>query len=466
MSFANAAKNYKPVTRTTNGMRAEQSTGSAVLDLFNKIGSARGMDISDLFIRALHENEDLTIRVLLWARDIRGGAGEREQFRKLLSVLETRNPALAARILPKIPELGRWDDLFALSKDETKALAFSMIREALTLKNGLAAKWMPRKGVIAHQLASFLNLTPKQYRKLIVGLTQVVETQMCQKHWDEINFSQVPSLASARYQKAFMRNAEEKYRWYREQLKKPVSERDPSVKINAGAVYPYDVLKSVVNGNADVAQAQWEALPDFLNGNSIFPIVDTSGSMGYIHSSHIAPIHIAVSLGLYVAERNSEAFRDLAMIFSGTPQLVHLSGKLSNRMRQMREIVSANTNLKAAFTMLLDIAVKGKVRQEDMPKNLLILSDMQFDECIIYDDSAIEMIRRKYQSAGYEVPRIVFWNLNSNYDNVPVQMTETGTALVSGFSPAILRAVLSNDLEDFTPYNVMLKTIMVDRYAV
>ncbi len=469
MQFSKAAKQYVAPARTTNGMAAEHTSGSAVLDLFNKIGSSRGLDIRDLFLRSLSENEDLTLRVMLWARDIRGGAGEREQFRNLLRTLELHRPELAARVLRKTPELGRWDDVLAVNTDEARTLAFSMIREALDLKNSLAAKWMPRKGKTAAQLASFLGLTPKQYRKRIVGLSQVVETLMCKKQWSEINFSHVPSVAAARYQKAFKRNASEYYTAYLQELQKPVEQRDPAVKINASAVYPYDVLKSLHNGNETAAQAQWYALPDYLNDNSVFPIVDTSGSMGYMHSTYWdspAPIHVAVSLGLYVAERNKSDFKDLLMIFSERPALVQLSGGLAKRVKQMKEIIASNTNLHAAFDMLLDIAVKGKVPQEHMPKTLLILSDMQFDRCVVYDDTAQQMIRRKYTAAGYEVPRIVYWNLNAYHNSVPVRMLEDKTALVSGFSPAILKAVLANDLEEFTPYSVMLKTIMADRYAV
>ena len=469
MRFSKAAAQYVAPVRTTNGMAAEKESGSLVLDLFNKIGSSRGLDLTDLFFRALAENEELTLRVMLWARDIRGGAGEREQFRNLLRALELRRPDLATRVLHKAPELGRWDDVLAVNTDEARSVAFSMVREALNLKNGLAAKWMPRKGKTAAQLANFLGLSPKQYRKLVVGLSQVVESQMCKKQWNEINFSHVPSVAAARYQKAFKRNAPEYYTAYLQELQKPVEQRDPAVKINASAVYPYDVLKSLYNGNETAAQAQWDALPDYLNDNSVFPIVDTSGSMGYMYGTYgssPAPIQVAVSLGLYVAERNKSDFKDLLMIFSERPALVQLRGSLAKRVKQMKEIIASNTNLHAAFDMLLDIAVKGKVPQEHMPKTLLILSDMQFDECVVYDDTAQQMIRRKYTAAGYEVPRIVYWNLNAYNNNVPVRMLEDKTALVSGFSPAILKAVLANDLEEFTPYSVMLKTIMTDRYAV
>lgn len=481
MSFANAAVNYKANTpaRTANGMKAFSTSKSAVLDLFGLIGSARGVDITKQFAAALAENTDLTVRMLLWARDIRGGAGERQTFRNLLADLEKLNPKLAGRLIRKVPELGRWDDLFAYKDPLNRANAFAFIREALSKGDGLAAKWMPRKGPIAVELTRFMWLTPKQYRKLVVGLTNVVETKMCAKAWNEINFSHVPSVASARYQKAFGRNAAEAYSAYIRELQKPVEQRDPKVKINAGAVYPYDVVRSVYKGNLAVADEQWKALPNFVGNAKIFPIVDTSGSMGYMPFNSYyrefrsmtgapQPIEIALSLGLYVSDKNTSDFKDLMMIFDNTPRLVTPKGTLSQRLKAIPEIVSGSTNLHKAFDMLLDIAVKGKVAQEDMPEVLLILSDMQFNQCVRYDDDAQQMIARKYAAAGYNVPKIVFWNLSmyaKENGNTPVRFDDKGTALVSGFSPAIMKSVLANDLEDFTPYNVMVKTLMSDRYT-
>lgn len=473
MAFVNAVKNYntsKPA-RTANGMKANSTSKSTVLDLFGLIGSARGTDITKQFVSAMVENQDLTVRMLLWARDIRQGAGERATFRKLLSELEKIDPTLAGRLIRKVPELGRWDDLFTFNDPINRQKAKAFIREALANKDGLCAKWMPRKGPIAVEMTRYLELTPKQYRKLLVGLTNVVESKMCAKEWNEINFSHVPSLASARYQKAFGRNAKEAYSAYIAELKKPQAERDPKVKINAGAVYPYDVVKSVVKGNAAVADEQWKALPNFIGDAKIMPMVDVSGSMGslWYTRSDLQPIDIAVSLGLYCADKNTGDFKDLFLTFSGKPKMEHLKGTLSQKMKQMEKSHwDMNTNLHAAMDEILKIAVKGNVPEKDMPQMLLILSDMQFDQCTRYDDSAMQMIKRKYNDAGYNVPKIVFWNVSmygKANGNTPVRFDERGTAHVSGFSPAIMKSVLANDLEDYTPYNVMVKALMNDRYA-
>ena len=474
MSFVNAVKKSKnkEVARTANGMKAYATSASPVLDLFGIIGSARGTDITKQFTASFVEDADLTLRMLQWARDIREGAGERATFRNLLSALESTDPTLAGKLMHKIPALGRWDDLFAYKNSINRNQAFALIAEALEAKNGLAAKWMPRKGPVAVELTRYLGLSPKAYRKLIVGLTNVVETQMCAKEWEAINFSHVPSVASARYQKAFGRNAKESYSAYIAELKKPVAERaDPKVKINASAVYPYDVVKSVIKGNAAVADEQWKALPNYIGDANVLPMVDVSGSMGSLWYSHgdLQPIDFAVSLGLYCADKNTGVFKDLFLTFSGKPKMEHLKGTLSQKMTQMSKANwEMNTNLHAAFDEILKIAVKGKVAQEDMPDMLLILSDMQFDACTRYDNSAMQMIKRKYKDAGYNVPKIVFWNLSSygkENGNTPVKFDKNGTAHVSGFSPSVMKHVLADDLEEFTPYNVMVNTLMNDRYA-
>ena len=473
MSFKSAAIQHlnEAPARTANGMKARKTSASAVLDFFGKAGSARGTDLTKEFMTAIADNQDLSVRALLWTRDIRAGAGERKQFRDLLSKLENSDPTLAGRIMAKVPELGRWDDMFVYVDPINRRKAFEMIRDALNAKNGLCAKWMPRKGPVAVELTKFLGLTPKAYRKLIVGLTQVVETQMCAKEWEAINFSHVPSVASARYQKAFGRNAKEVYSAYLAELQKaPEDRKDPKVKINASAVYPYDVVKSVVKGNAAVANEQWKALPNYVGDARIMPMVDVSGSMGSLRYSYgsgtVQPIDVAVSLGMYLSEKNTSDFKDMFLTFSGKPKLEVLKGTLSQRVAQLEKAHwDMNTNLHAAFDEILKVAVKGKVSQEDMPDILIVLSDMQFDQCTRFDDSAQEMIRRKYEDAGYEVPKIVFWNLSPyGRDNTPVRFDDRGIAHVSGFSPAIMKTVLANDLEDYTPYNVMVKTLMDSRY--
>jgi hypothetical protein len=321
---------------------------------------------------------------------------------------------------------------------------------------------MPRKGEDAVALRTFLGWSPKYYRKRLVELTKVVETQMCDKNWNAINFEHVPSLAMARYGKAFDRNAPTQFAAYKNKLE------TGEAKINASAVYPYDVVKSLKAGNDQLANAQWNALPNFIGDASVLPMVDVSGSMTCRAGGmkEMSCLDIAISLSMYCADKNTGAFKDLFLTFSTNTKFNHLKGNLAAKYRQLSNANwDMSTNLEGAFREILRVATTNKVAPEEMPKVLLILSDMQFNSATTYNDSAIEMIRRKYAEANYQMPAIVFWNLNS-YDNVPVRFDENGTALVSGFSPAIMKSVLESNYEDMTPEAMMLKAVSSDRYAL
>jgi hypothetical protein len=476
-TFVNAVVNQE--ARTANGMKARKSTANSVVDLFFNIGASRGKDVTPAFVAAFVQDRDLALRVAAWARDIRGGAGERESFRSILRYLEKTDVEAAKALLAKVPELGRWDDIFVFNTDVMKSVAYTMLGDALRERNGLAAKWTPRKGKIAQEIRTFFGMSPKFYRKSLVEMTKVVETQMCAKEWDTINFSHVPSVAASRYKKAFNRNTPA-YAAYVAELQKPVAERSADVKVNASAVFPYDVLKGRMSSygqkfdktELDLIEAQWAALPNYVGDANVLPLVDVSGSMtcpagGHASKSGVTCLEVAVSLGLYLADKNTGKFKDTFLTFSSSPQLLHLKGRINEKIDQMvRSDWQMSTNLHAAFKKILDTAVKGNVPQAEMPEVLLILSDMQFNGCVNYDDSAIEMIERKYRESGYEMPKVVFWNLNASYGNTPVKFDKGGTALVSGFSPAIVKPLLSGDLDGFTPESVMLKTIMDDRYKV
>jgi hypothetical protein len=469
-TFVNAVVNQE--ARTANGMKARKSTANACVDLFFKAGAMRGKDIVPSFAAAMAENKEFALRIAAWLRDVRGGAGERELFRSILKYLEKNDPASAEALVRKVPELGRWDDLFVFESKDLKRVAYTILGDALREQNGLAAKWTPRKGPVALEIREFFGMSPKFYRKSLVEMTKVVESQMCAKEWDEINFSHVPSVAASRYKKAFNRNTPT-YAAYVQAL---VKGDNPEVKVNASAVYPYDVLKGRINNygvnfdktELDLIQKQWEALPNFVGDASILPLVDVSGSMSCPagQNSKLTCLEVAVSLGLYLADKNKGKFKDTFLTFSGSPELLHLKGNINQKIDQMvKSKWAMDTNLHKALDKILKTAVDAGVPQEEMPKMLLILSDMQFNACVTFDDSAMQMIQRKYESAGYEVPKLVFWNLNAR-DNAPVKFDESGTALVSGFSPAIVKPLLSGNLEKFTPEAVMLETIMQDRYAV
>jgi hypothetical protein len=455
-------------------MATNSTSLNACVDLFFNIGAMRGQDKQRLiatFSKAFNEDPKRAMKLLFWARDIRGGAGERQVFKDIIAYLAENHDLALKPNLHLISEYGRWDDLLVLSGTYLEKDAFTLITEALKNGSGLAAKWMPRKGTIADRLRNFMNLSPKQYRKYLVGLTNVVETKMCAKEWDSIEFGKLPSLASSRYQKAFGKNAYESYSAYIQSLVKG------EAKINAGAIYPYDVTKSLTHGNSTVADEQWKALPNWMEGanDMILPVVDVSGSMDCPvgGNKNLTCIDVAVSLGLYISERNEGAFKDAFITFSENPQIQVVSGSLDDRYRQMsRAKWGMSTNLEATFKLILDQATKHELSQDEMPNKILILSDMEFNEAIgergwkitnTWNPTAQQMIEKMYADAGYKVPQIVYWNIQSRNGGVPVAFDKLGTALVSGFSPAIMTSLLGGDIE--SPQQIMDKTILSERYA-
>lgn len=463
-SFRNAVTQAANQTRTENGMPALKSSLNANVDLFFSIGASRGKDITAQFDAALQEDPEMAVRNLLWARDVRGGAGERAQFRALLKHLEAKHrDDLLERIVPLVPELGRWDDLLIFSTQQWQEKAYSFIFQALASGDNLCAKWMPRKGPQAVAMTKFFQITPKQYRKGLVALSNTVEQKMCARQWDQIEFGKLPSVASARYQKAFGKRCGERYNAYKSALVKGTA------KINAGAVYPYDVLKSAERGDEVVAQAQWDALPNFLqDGHGILPVVDVSGSMGCTvgGSDNLTCMDVATSLGLYIADKQQGPFAGVFVFFTDRAEVGTLTKGHSLRQKKaaLMSRVGYSTNIQAVFRSVLDVARKGKVAPEDMPKYILMFSDMQFDGGQVHgrDVGSFEMAKRMFKDAGYELPKLIYWNLNARGNNTPVTYDQRGVALVSGFSPSLVKSVLG--AKNVTPADIMRETLMNSRY--
>lgn len=449
---------------TANGAVTNVSSLNKNVDLFFLAGASRGKDITSAFAGAFVEDPEVATRVLQWARDARGGAGERETFRKLFGYLLKNEPAIASRVLPKVPDLGRWDDVLIAFGSPIEREALRMIAFALNdVKDGLCAKWMPRQGEQANKIRSYMRLTPKQYRKLLVGLSNTVEQKMCAQDWTGIVYPHVPSVAAGRYQKAFLKHDPKGYGEYKAKLVAG------EAKINASVAYPYDVVRALRTGDKTVSNEQWKALPNYLEGSdeNILPVVDVSGSMDSVRvAGSITALDVSVSLGLYVSERMGGVFKDQFVTFSGAPEMLKLKGSLSQRYDQMaRSNWGMNTDIQAVFKLILNAAKTHKVDQKDMPTKILILSDMEFDQCAGRQKvsvSAMTMIEKEFEAAGYKLPQIVFWNLNGRAGNSPVTYNQVGTALVSGFSPSIVKSVLGG--EEMTPISIMLKTVMVQRY--
>lgn len=453
--------------RTHNGAVTNHTSFSHNLDLFNIIGSSRGKDLTVQFDKALKENPELALRMVQWVRDCRGGAGEREMFRSLLRSL-VRKPEYretSIQILRKVPMLGYWKDVIRLyNVPEFQPTINEMIAVALAAEDALCAKYLPRKGPVAATIRNALGLPARDYRRMIVRLSNTVEQKMCARQWNEIDFNKIPSLAAARYQKAFVKNAQANYEAYINALEKG------DAKINAAGVYPYDVLKSVMSGVAAVADQQWKALPNYMEGTNeqVLPLIDVSGSMHCPTAINgVSCMTAAIGLGMYLSERAPGKFKNHYMTFSERPRMEVATGTLSERYRSIsRADWGGSTNIQAVFETLLDKAVKFSVPESEMPTMIVIMSDMEFNCSWIggKSETAFRMIEDKYKKAGYTRPKLVFWNMNGRVGNSPVTLGEGGTAMISGLSPSILTSVLG--AKDFNPYSIMLEALMVDKYAL
>lgn len=469
-------------TFTENGMTTNSSSLNSCVNLFFQIGAMRGKDkqvLINAFVKAYSEDALTAMRLLFWARDVRGGAGERQVFRDIVRYLAENRTESLAKNLPLFSEYGRWDDLLVLIGTRLEKQALGVIKQGLNDKNGLCAKWMPRPNVSSREskrqasvIAKFLELTPKAYRRLIVDLSNTVEQLMCSKNWAQIQYSKLPSKAMSDYMKSFSKNDLERFQAYLTSLEKG------ETKINAGALYPYDITKNLNNGSARGADAQWLALPNYMTNNSerLLPVVDVSGSMSCPAggSKSVTCMDVSISLGLYISERNEGPFKDAFVTFSDRPQLQYLKGKLSERYQQLKTSSwSMSTNLEAVFRLILTQATSNKVAPNEMPTMVLILSDMEFNSATggsswgnrqsSWNPTAQKMIENMYAQAGYEIPKVVYWNLNARNDNFPVQFDKQGTCLVSGFSPSLLTNLLQG--KDLSPVSMMNQVVNSERYA-
>ena len=456
------------LTLTDNGMVTNPTTLNKCVDLFFSIGSMRGKSKDNLikmFNEAFEENPLVSTKILFWVRDVRGGAGERKVFRDIIEYLSIHSPQTLRKNINLIPEFGRWDDILILLGTELEEDMFEHIRASLINRtDGLCAKWMPRKGEVANKLRKFFKMTPKVYRKMLVELTNVVENKMCSKDWESIDYSKLPSLASSRYQKSFKRNDGVRYEEYKNAL------IDGTAKVNAGAVYPYDIIKSMRSGGDDVVNnKQWESLPNFMEGSTerILPVVDVSGSMSCEvgGNPNLSCMDVAISLGMYISERSEGNFKDAFITFSEDPQLQYLKGNLKQRLKQlMNADWGMSTNIEKVFRLILTQAKKNNVSEDMMPTKIMILSDMQFNQATDRYSKSYDMIEKMYEEEGYKKPSIIFWNLNGRGGNFPVEFDKEGTALVSGFSPSILKSIIKG--KNMTPESILMDTVNDERYSV
>lgn len=453
--LVNATRQYDSLT--ANGAITHSTSLNYCLDLFFLAGASRNMRESDIilaFDRAHAQNKNLAYKILFWARDARGGAGEKRFFQIVMEHISKEYPYEYDQLAIYIPEFGYWKDVFKIEEPNENNLNWLKTQLEESPNANLLAKWFPRKGKWFVAMHQYLKMTPKEFRKKLVSMTKVVETQMCANEWSEINYSQVPSIAMNKHRNAFFNRDGQRYAEYISDV------QDGKQKINASVLFPHQLYQAIQKGeNANAVEAQWNALPNYMEGSTerIIPVCDVSGSMEGL------PMDVSISLGIYISERNEDIFKDAFLTFSERPQMNYLSGSLSERMRQLqRADWGMSTNLQATFDLILNSAVRESLPEDEMPTKILIISDMEFNSAC-RGGSNLDSIRAKYSDAGYKMPEIVFWNVNGRLGNVPASAQDSGIGLVSGFSPSILKSVLQGVI--YTPEQLMLDTVDTARYS-
>lgn len=503
-TFMNQMKNATNYGYTENGAIKHNTTNSAVLDMFALGGAYRSRSYEDvilLFKNAFEEDPVLAMKCLFYLRDIRGGQGERRFFRTAYRWLCQNEPKVAATNLEKIPEFGRWDDLIYIAEGTPlEEPAFYLIKYQLQLDKysktpSLLAKWMPSQNAsnketqrLGHKIANFLNMTDREYRKTLSSLREkikVLETLMSQNRWDEIEFDKIPSKAGLIYKNAFAHKEVTAARYQAFMANK-------ETKVNAGALYPYEIVaKALKNGaywgwgdrdmldiDRQAIEKYWNSLPDYFANtpnSKMICVVDTSGSM--CRSDAAAPINVAISLGMYAAERAGGPFKDHYISFSNRPQLIKIEGvDFVDKVRRIyRTHLCENTNLSAVFDMLLTIADKPNVREEDIPNHIVVISDMEIDSATgdssswyytrrngiwskDHIETTMESIRSKWEAHGHKMPKLTYWNVDARNDTI----LDAGpnVSFVSGMSPSIFKQVMTGK----SAWDLMIDILMSDRY--
>ena len=493
-SLLNGLKNGANFTHTENGAVTHITTRSDLLDLFAMGGAMRNRSDADcilMFQKAYAENPTYALKCLFYLRDCRGGQGERRFWRVCMKWLAENDPSAALRVLPHVPEYGRWDDLYVFVGTALQNNALELIKTQLALDvtcktPSLLAKWLKSENASSHEtrrLAAitrdYLGMSHKQYRKtlsLLRGRIKIVETLMSQNRWDEIEFDKIPSKAGLIYKNAFAR---------RDILKEKfvAFAKDKTTKVNAKTLYPYECVQEAYRearrplGDASrlMANKRWDCLADYFNGASLnaLAVVDTSGSMTW--HGPVYPIDVAISLGLYCAEKAKGPFHGHYISFASRPELIRTEGvDFCDKVHRVRDkALCDTTNIEGVFDLLLNTALAYDCDQNDLPENIIIISDMEFNSAARPSwrndftsfntgnaETLLEGIARKWAMYGYKMPHLIFWNVEARQNNIPM-LGNGPISYVSGFSPAIFEQIMSGK----TGYDLMMEKLDSERYA-
>ena len=482
-SLVNALNAEQNKTKTTNGMNAYGSTSNHLLDLYGSIGAMRNRSDNDIyraFSLAFAEDKLMAVKLSFYARDILEGLGERRISRLIWTYLANNHPEVMRKNMKYIPDFGRWDDMYIFVGTPVEADMWNIVRSQFEqdcknmLENkpvSLLAKWLKSVNTssatsvaLGKKTAAKFGLNYREYQKLLSRMRayiDVIERKMSSNNWTEIRYQAVPSRAMNIYRKAFYKHDTDGFSKYIEDVK------SGKQKINSGTLYPYDIVEKYmysgynVCGKDDVLEQQWKALPDFVDtDDNIMIMADTSGSMSG------RPMATSVGLAIYFAERNHGAFAGTFMTFSSRPEFVSVVGnslmeRINNAKRASWQM---NTNIEAAFNLVLNTAINNNVPQSDMPKSIIIITDLQFDRQYCSTDwNFYKDMKNRFIQNGYQIPNIVFWNVNSVKDTFHVQSKWEGVQIASGQSASVFKAIL--DGANLTPYDAMMNVLNRERYS-
>ena len=491
MNFAQAIKNETKWTRTENGAIALKTTDDALLDLFGTIGALRTADearITSLFEEAYQANPLYATKILFYARDIRGdeetqGLGERRVFRIILKYCALHHPEAIRPNLDLIGVYGRYDDLYELigtllEDDMWTAMKKQFEEDLENMAKGnaisLLAKWIktadassPKTRALGKLTAQKLGYDVYNFKRIVRAMRKqigIVESLMSTGRWNEIKYSEVPSRAMLIYRNAFKKHDEERFNQF---AQKAVTGEE---KINSGTLYPYDLIEKGIRDpwiwrwkltgtENNIVQAQWDQLPNYVEpGTNAIVMADTSGSMSG------RPIMTALGLAIYFAQRNTGAYHNLYMTFSCYPKYQEIKGKTLAQIFRNLDYSGwqMNTDCEAAFNLILDTAIKNHVSTEEMPKSLIIISDMEFDQCGDRQWTFYDKMKAKFAQYGYEIPTIVFWNVNSRNDVFHADKNRKGVILVSGQSAGTFRNLIG--AIGMSPMDFVMQIVNAKRY--
>ena len=489
MDFAKAIENEQKWTRTENGAVALNTTGTAVLDLFSTICALREASearIESLVSEAYAEDPELTVKCIFYARDVREGLGERNTFRVAIKYLANKHPEAVIDNIRYFGEYGRYDDLYCLVgtpvEDEMWRYVSAQLRADMAncLQNksvSLLAKWLKTADASSEKTRKLGIYTAKKlgvsvylYKRAIRKLRKyidITEAKMCAKKWDKIDYSAVPSRAAMIYREAFKKHDEERYNSFINKV------NTGEEKINASTLYPYDLVRKYWDGYSwnrrlkwyddDTVEALWSNLPNYVSpGTNAIIIADTSGSMN--DNDEGKPMDSALGLALYFAQRNTGAYHGLWMNFSSNPSWQKIKGETLFQMLQNVNMNNWNgsTNLQAAFQLVLETAVRNNVSPDEMPKALIVISDMEIDRCTSDKWTFYDTMKLTFAQYGYKIPQVIFWNVHSRHDVFHADDNRKGVILCSGHSTTIFKNLI-NTIE-MTPVEYMIKVLGSERY--